>query len=67
MVGCPVSGGMTQVNEHNWHPFSIAQVLNTNHIFSSSLITLLYIYYYFVTCMNIALLFKWGGKTHCLF
>ena len=27
------------VSECSWHPFSIAQFFNTNHIFGSSLIT----------------------------
>jgi len=59
-LGCTVSGRVTQVNDHSWHPFSIAHLLNTNNIFISSLLILLFIYYNLVTRMNIALLFKWG-------
>ena len=46
MVGCPVSGRVVLlVNEHSWRPFSIAQVfLNTDRVFSSSLITFIFIF-----------------------
>ena len=40
MVGCPLSGRVVlRVKEHNWHTFSIAHFLYTNHTFSLSLIT----------------------------
>jgi len=40
MVGCPVSVKVVPVNECIWHPFSVVQFVNTDHIFSSSLIIL---------------------------
>jgi len=44
MVNCPVSCGVTPVNERSWYPSSIVQFLNTYHILISSLITL-FLYY----------------------
>ena len=45
------------VNECNWHPFSIVPFVNTDHIFSSSLIMLFFINC-FVIFMNMTLLFN---------
>ena len=41
MVSCPVSGRVVLlVSGHNWCPLQLCSFLNTDHIFSSSLITL---------------------------
>ena len=52
------------INECNWHPFSIVPFVNTDHIFSSSLIILFFINYFMF--MNMTLLFNCPGlQTHC--